>query len=305
MREKKNECCISLNSEEFRKIEEKGSLYLRAYLMEKALPWVMEETSDFLSDLDNEIKLKFKTACEFCEYDLEDAFSGSVDAFCKCGFFPTAELKYEFDSFMSMLIQGRYKNSRDSLRRMLEITLTSVVFLSEFKTEEEARDWVLSNIDSPFWKANLKVLKQMIDKYRCDDFSNELNDVYHRLCDYTHTKGVKHSTGICGGSQSVISNVVMPKFSKTDCISVCKDFLAVIGWIAVLLVVHNEALLIGVDVDSAFGFNDPISGFFGDVQVERLLEIMPEKYAEFFRGYANTSSICASVKQFFDAKIES
>jgi hypothetical protein len=282
--------------------EEKGSFYLRAFLYEKSLPGVMEQTSDFLSLPDDEIKLKFKTACEFCEYDLEDAFSGSIDAFCKCGFFPIAELKYEVDAFMSMLIQGRYKNSRDSLRRMLEITLSSVVFLSGFKTEAEARDWVLSNSDTPFFKSNLKILKQMINKYGCEDFSNDLKGVYHRLCDYTHTKGVKYSTGIQNGNESIISNVVMPKFSRNDCLSVCKDFLDVVGWIAVLLVVHNEALLVGVDVDEAFGLNGPISGFFGDTQVKRLLEIMPPKYAEFFCNYAKTSSICISVKGYFDAK---
>ena len=104
---------INLNSEELRNMEKNGRYHVRAFLQGQCLPDVMMRTADFIKTLDDTLGARFRLAGEFMAYDIEDAFSASVDALRRCGFFPYAELMYEFDAFQTLLVQGAFKSSRD------------------------------------------------------------------------------------------------------------------------------------------------------------------------------------------------
>ena len=290
-------------SPEFLEAEKRGVFTFRALVLQKSLPCVAALTAEHIDVGTGELHDKFRRACDFMKYSLEDAFSGSLDAFQKCGFFPYVELAYEFNSFQSLLLLGYYKNTRDSMRRILEVALTAVVMLSEYKNMSDANKWVSSESDAPFFSENIKVLKsiglvgELNNRF---EFIAEMRKLYWCFCDYCHTRGRNYSTRIKQGSEACISGVFIPKFSQTECELVMEQFCSTVGYLAVLLIVHNPALLLSVDKDSKWGLNGPISGFFSDGQVQDLLAVLPDGYADFFREYSKTNEDIVGLKEYFE-----
>ena len=295
---------INLNSPELREMEKKGRFHARAFLQGQSLPDVMMRTADFVQGLGNPLGCRFRLACDFMEYDLDDAFSGSADALSRCGFFPYAELSYEFDAFQNMLLQGAFKSARDSMRRMLDVCLTSVVYLLHMRSGAEARKWISSDADTPQFSKNVKCLKGNSIINTLDmrfDFTDGLKSLYWHLCDFCHTKGVEFSTGIRKGSQMAYNGIIIRGFCEDECRMTMEDFVSVVERLAVLIVVHNVGLLAPVDKDAKWGLNPPISGFFYEHQPQRLLDVMPKEYAEYFRTFAETDPTVVSLREYFDA----
>ena len=295
---------INLNSPELREMEKKGRFHARAFLQGQSLPDVMLRTADFIQGLGDSLGCRFRLACDFMEYDLDDAFSGSADALSRCGFFPYAELSYEFDAFQSMLLQGAFKSARDSMRRMLDVCLTSVVYLLHMRCGAEARKWISSDADTPQFSKNVKCLKGNSIINALDErfaFTDGLKSLYWHLCDFCHTKGIEFSTGIRKGSQMDYNGIILRGFCEEECRKVLEDFVSVVERLAVLIVVHNVGLLAPVDKDAKWGLNPPISVFFCEYQTQLLLDVMPKGYAEYFRTLAVTDPTVVSLREYFEA----
>lgn len=295
---------INLNSEELRNMEKKGRYHVRAFLQGQCLPEVMMRTADFIQTLDDTLGARFRLAGEFMAYDIEDAFSASVDALKRCGFFPYAELMYEFDAFQTLLLQGAFKSSRDSLRRMLDVCLTSVVYLLQMRSEEEARRWITSDAETPQFSRIITNLKQNQYVAQLDQrfgFTDGLKTLYWHLSDYCHSRGIEFSTGIHQGSEMNYNGVIMRGFNERECTKAMEDFVSVVEQLAILFVIQNVGLLAPVDKDAKWGLNPPISGFFYEHQTERLLNVMPSQYAEYFRALSASDPTIVSLREYFEA----
>ena len=261
-------------------------------------------SADFIQELRDDLGARFRLACEFMAYDLEDAFSASMDALRRCGFFPCSELMYEFDAFQTLLLQGAFKSTRDSMRRMLDVCLTAVVYLLNLKDEEDARKWVASEVKTTMAMANIKCLKQHLDVAVLDKrfkFTDNLHSLYGRLSNYCHSRGVEFSTGIRKGSQMDFNGIIMRGFNADECRKVMEEFVAVVGQLAILLVIQNVGLLAPVDKDAKWGLCGPISGFFYEHQTQRLFEVMPKEYAEYFKELAALDSRVKSLREYLDS----
>ena len=178
---------IDLKSKELQGMKQKGRYHVRAFLHGQTIPDTMMRAADFIQSLGDSLGARFRLACDFMAFDLEDAFGASMDALSCCGFFPYAELMYEFDAFQTLLLQGAFKSSRDSLRRMLDVCLTSVVYLIHVKSREEARRWITSDAETPQFSRSIKCLKKHQDVALLDEkfrFTEGLKTLYWHLSDY-------------------------------------------------------------------------------------------------------------------------
>lgn len=295
---------INLNSDEFRDVEKKGRYHVRVFLQGQILSDVMMRTADFIQMLDDTLGVRFRCAGEFMAEDIEDAFSASIDALSRCGFFPYTELMYEFDAFQTLLLQGMFKSSRDSLRRMLDVCLTSVVYLINAKSGEEAKRWLTSEAETPQFSRNINCLKQNPTVLQLDQkfgFTDVLKKLYWHLSDYCHTRGIEFSTGIRKGDEINYDGVVLRGFNEHECRKVMEDFILVAEQLAILLVIQNIGLLAPVDKDAKWGLSQPMSGFFCEYQTERLLEVMPNEYAKYFRTLAMSDSQIVSLRKCFES----
>lgn len=295
---------INLNSPELHEMEAKGRFHLRAFLLSQEMTDVMMRSADFIQELRDDLGIRFCLACEFMTYDLEDAFSASTDALSRCGFFPYAELAYEFDAFQTLLLQGSFKSTRDSMRRMLDVCLTAVVYLLGLKDEEEARKWVASEVKTTMVTGNIRYLEKHPDVAALDGrfkFTENLHALYGCLSNYCHSRGVEFSTGIRKGSQMDFNGIIMRGFNANECRKVMEEFVAVVGQLAILLVIQNIGLLAPVDKDAKWGLSGPISGFFYEHQTQRLFEVMPKQYAEYFKELAASDPRVKSLREHLDS----
>ena len=295
---------IDLNSKELREIGRKGRYHVRAFLIGQNIPDTMMRAADFIQSLDDSLGNRFRLACDFMAFDLEDAFSASIDALSCCGFFPYAELTCEFDAFQTLLLQGAFKSSRDSLRRMLDVCLTSVVYLIHVKSREEARRWITSDVETPQFSRSIKCLKKHQDVALLDEkfrFTEGLKTLYWHLSDYSHSRGIEFSTGIRKGTEMIYNGVVMRGFNESECRQAMEDFVSVVEQLAVLLVLQNVGLLAPVDKDAKWGLNPPISGVFYECQTQRLLNVMPNEYSEYFKALMISDPAIVSLRQYFES----
>lgn len=295
---------INLNTAELREMEKEGQYHVRAFLHGQNIPDVMLRAADFIQNLDDVLGVRFRLACDFMAHDLEDAFSANIDAVSCCGFFPGVELGYEFDALLTLLLQGAFKSSRDSMRRMLDVCLTSVVYLTRMKCREEARRWISSKAETPQFSRNIKCLQKRQDVVQLDKkfkFTDGLKSLYWHLSDYCHSKGIEFSTGIRKGNELSYNGIVIRGFNEDECRKAMKDFVSVAEQLVVLLVIHNIGLLVPVDKDAKWGLNPPVSGFFYEHQTERLLNLMPSGYAEYFKQIATDAPSLVSLREFFTA----
>lgn len=278
-------------SPEFLEAEKRGIFNFRALVIQKSMPCVAMLTAEQIDSGASGLHDKFRRACDFMRFSLEDAFSASVGALKKCGFFPYSELAYEFNAFQSLLLEGYYKNTRDSMRRMLEVTLSAVVMLSEYKNVSDANKWVSSESEAPRFSSLVKILEsnELVNELNNRfEFSKRMKELYWNFCDYCHTRGINYSTRVKHESDACISGVFIPKFSQEECELVMEQFCATVGYLAVLLIVNNPILLLPVDKDSKWGLDAPVSGFFSEGQVQDLLSVLPEGYNGFFANFVKT-----------------
>ena len=295
---------IDLNSKELREMGRKGRYHVRAFLHGQNIPDTMMRAADFIKSLDDSLGIRFRLACDFMAFDLKDAFSASIDALSCCGFFPYAELTYEFDAFQTLLLQGAFKSSRDSLRRMLDVCVTSVVYLTHVKSREEARRWIASDAETPQFSRSIKCLKTHQDVALLDEkfgFTEGLKTLYWHLSDYSHSRGIEFSTGIRIGSQMSYNGVVIRGFNESECRRAMEDFVSVVDQLAILLGLQNVGLLAPVDKDAKWGLNPPISGFFYECQTQRLLNVMPNEYSEHFKTLMSSDPAIVSLRQYLES----
>lgn len=274
----------------------------RGFFLKDSIPDIIDETITFIENSYHKFEL-LKEAQSFIADDLPDSQKGDFKSLSRCGFFPFTEAAWEMDKALSLIFTGFYKHSFDAMRRALELLVIGICFMSEHKTNKDAKEWVLSKCDTPHFSKTVKKLRTSGIWALIDDKLNwkgALLDHYGNLSDKIHTKGLEESHHKLSPFKSVFNGIVVPNFDSKACSFAFDSFLVTIGQMAILICSDNPNLLIGFDIDSKFGDCSPMCGLFYQSQTERTLNLMPGDFRAFFIEYSKSSDECKSFSKWLE-----
>jgi len=275
----------------------------RRDLLKSSLETVLFETSEYIYDEYPYIE-KLERAELFCKFELMEAPTSIVDHLEKVGIFPWVEAAHELDSCLTVIFEGNYKNSFDSLRRAIELVVTGSFFVLDNVEPEKAREWMGSDRSTPNFKRALEGIEKAC-QYRVSDeeepWTDSLLEHYWELCDVIHVKGVKNSSSEISPRYSFISGVSVPHFDKKACSLSLFYYLKTVELIALMVGLSNPILLVGFDLERKFGFNPPMSGFYNPTQSERLTSLIPDKFKSLVKRIVDSDPNIVSVSQWFDS----
>jgi len=247
---------------------------------------------------------KLDIAMIFSGFDLLDTLKAGSTELLRGGFYPSTEAGMELDQALKHALIGSYKAAYADLRRSLEMVLFSVYLTSKHKDHKWAFEWMESKEDTPYFSRILKDLAKE-DKYKELDAGFEwvthVKQLYWKLSDFAHNKGKLNGYRELNKINMHIGFTYATNINLDTLIDFCDYFLETLGEITTILALYNPILLVGVPIDEKFGFNPPMSGYFYDVQAERLNALIPAKYRSFFDDMiANDKEIIGILEWFND-----
>ena len=130
-------------------------------------------------------------------HSVMDLIPATVDNFWSGNLFPYTEAEYELHSSVYFATRGFYKHALNSLRSVLELGLLSVYWDIEDKSHIAIQDWLKSKKDTPYRPKIKSRLLENRNIKRFDDeggFFTQLDDIYKKLSNFTHTKGARYSS---------------------------------------------------------------------------------------------------------------
>ncbi|MFD2966200.1 hypothetical protein [Sphingobacterium bambusae] len=231
---------------------------------------------------------KLKSCIRFTSVCMLDAIPYSFELYQTIGFFPITEAIDELDYAIKHALLGSYKASFADLRRALELTVLTVYFTQGETQLEQGSEWYKSKTDTPYFTKMLKELVKL-DKYskvqELYDWSAGVKQHYYNLSDYSHNKGADKSYRELSGSNSRIMASHLP-FVNTNTLEIFLElYIKTVSTIATLLALNNPIILKGIDLESKFGLNTPISGFFSEGMAALTFDIIEVPYKEFFKNF--------------------
>lgn len=168
---------------------------------------------------------------------------------------------------------------------------------------EKARAWIKSNKSTPNFRRAIEKLVKCEPYFECESkckFSQFILDIYYKLSDYVHVKGMEKSHRKLNPSSHHYSDVAALLFHEDSCKYSLDLFIETISSISIVCALAVPRLLVGFDLDSKFGLNPPLSGFFTDSQAERLYLLIPEQFRAFIQDLEKNDEGIRSVKDWFD-----
>ena|GEM_PF-1136868 len=213
----------------------------------------------------------------FVSYDLPDAPRADVGSLRRLGFFPWVEIERELSEALNLLLLSSYKAVYDCYRRALELTVVAIYFTQEHVPEGEGRQWYRADTPTPFFARIVPRLFANSRFGKMDSecaWGDEIKTFYWKLCDVVHVRGHDASYDAIQPSSFHFNDVSCPEYSEESLSLVVDAFIETVRHIATAVAIDNPVLIFGLDLDARFGLNPPISGFFQDVQAERLRELL-------------------------------
>jgi hypothetical protein len=201
--------------------------------------------------------------------DLLDLIPETLDNFWSGHTFPYLESEYELESSIALASLGFYKQAIACLRNVLELGLLSIYYNLEDKGHEEIQKWFHALEDTPFKK---KIIAKIMTEKNIEKYSHKINveekinTLYHRLCNFSHTKGFKHSS-----RELIQSNI--NQFIE-DTFILWLDLLK--HTVQLIVELHLLKYPIGLQytpMENKYGINGPIGGFLEPFQIERIKKI--------------------------------
>jgi hypothetical protein len=244
-----------------------------------------------------------ETARLFSDYDLLDAAPSAGDTLMKLSLFPWIESSNELDKSLSLIMLSFYKNSYDSMRRALELIVVGSFFILDDIEMDKSRAWLKSNNNTPNFRRMLEKLVKYDPYCQCEEsckFSNYLLNLYYRLSDYIHVKGIEKSQRKIKSAMGRFNGVELLGFDEKPCKESLDLYIETVQAIGLLCALSTPWLLVGFDLDSKFGFNSPLSGFFEYDQAERIRLLIPEKFYPFINWLKETDERIRSIVEWFE-----
>lgn len=248
----------------------------RVSMILEASAIVPAESAAFIRDRYQNRRL-LETAIDFCNYDLVEAPSASFHDLRKVGFFPWVESSDEFDSALTLALQGHYKATVDHIRRGLELILIGIYFTATKVDEQYARAWLKSERNTPFFS---KVSSQLakLERFSAIDtdcqWLRQLESFYYKLCDIIHVKGTGASYQNIQPCRLRINGIKMLSLHEKSLETVLDLLIHGARHCATALSLSNPIILVGLPLEEKFGMNPPASGFFNQAQSERLWALL-------------------------------
>jgi hypothetical protein len=234
---------------------------------------------------------KFEEARIFVKDDLLDCMRGDFESLARVWLFPAVEASLELSECLNRFLDCAYKSSRDNMRRALELILVGAYFSYSHISPNDARSWLKSMRDTPYFARVVKDLSALPRFKRLNvehKWADSISRFHWNLCDTIHTKGEKQSLRELQPVHATINSVRVPEFNE-DALSVSLDlYLQTVSHLAVILAAYNPVLLVGFPLLDKFADNPPLSGFFEDHQAETLWRLIPEHYQPSFSHIVET-----------------
>jgi hypothetical protein len=234
---------------------------------------------------------KFEEARVFVDHDLLDCMRADFKSLERVWLFPAVEASLELSECLNRFFDCAYKSSRDDMRRALELILIGAFFSCTHISAAEARCWLKSTRDTPYFTRVVKDLSALPRFERLNvahKWADSISRFHWDLCDTIHTKGEKHSLRELQPVHATINCIRIPEFNEDALRSSLDLYLQTISHIAVILAAYNPVLLVGLPLLEKFADNPPISGFFEEHQAETLWRLIPERYHTSFRRIVET-----------------
>ncbi len=274
----------------------------RGFLLSESGSWTLTESAKFINEQYDDCDT-LKRAIHFAKYNLLDAAPSYVDTLKKIGFFPWIEVADEIEKSLNLIMMSFYKNSYDSMRRALELIVVAAFFVSDNTETKKAREWIKSNSNTPYFKSTLEKLIKDEPYSSCEqrcEFKKYVLDVYYRLSDYIHVKGLEKSNSRLTPSTHDVTGVRLLIFNETACKKSLDLFIETTRIISLICVLILPQLLLGFDLERKFGINGPASGFFTEKQAERIYKLIPEHFKNFIDELKMCNEV-HSVRLWFDS----
>jgi hypothetical protein len=256
-------------------MDTKNSSYFSQYFylrhIEKHIDEVVVATAKFFDDHSEYAHIIDDYISVF--HNISDLIPATEENFWSGNLFPYTEAEYELHSSVYFATRGFYKHALNSLRSVLELGLLSVYWDIEDKSHIEIQEWLHSKEDTPFRKKVKKRLLENTNIKRFDDeggFFAQLDDVYNKLSDFTHTKGARYSSRALTVSNFNTFNEKSSKYWV-------QSLQEVIRLVMILHILKYPVAYQYTPIDDKFGLNGPAGGFWKPQQVERVKAIFDEE----------------------------
>lgn len=272
----------------------------RQYLLSEPLSGVLARSTEYIQNHYKSCE-QLEAVCCFMEDDLLDARSGEVLSLLRVGFFPWIEAQHELGVALDQALLGFHRASYDHQRRSLELILVGTWFVSGQTTHEEARKWINSRDQIPFFSKTLDNLSKedlYVELDTQTDWASDVKRFYRHLCDILHVRGIRNGINALKPNQCIFNGLPVPVYSEETLEKVLDSLIATIGYIALLLAMSNPVLLFGYPVEKKYGINGPL-GFFEEEQAKRLRTLIPEKYRNSLVVLAEKDYGAAGFKEHF------
>lgn len=274
----------------------------REYLLAKTAVPTLSKTTDYIRNQYINSKL-LETARLFADNDLLDAAPSAVDTLRKLSLFPWVESSIELEKSLSLIMLSFYKNSYDSMRRALELIVVGSFFMLDDIEIDRSRAWLKSNENTPNFRRMLKKLIKHEPYCQCEvncQFCSDLLDLYYRLSDYIHVKGIEKSHRKIKPTTHRFNGVELLGFDEKSCKESLNIYIETVRAICFLCALSTPWLMIGFDLYNKFGLNPPLSGFFEYDQAERLHSLIPDKFREFMVNLIMTDDGIHTIVEWFE-----
>lgn len=246
---------------------------------------------------------KLEVGMIFTGHDLSDAIKADLQQLTRVGFYPSTEAEKELDCAIKHTLTGSYKAAFADLRRALELILASVYLTSPEVSKEKAIRWMDSEENTPMFS-------KMVDQLSRDErfkgidqtcqWRENIKNLYWKLSDFSHNKGMLKGYAELNKRHSQLGMTFDLGINMDTVRTLCDFYLEVVGEIVAMLAIYNPIILVGLPLDTKFGFNPPFSGFFYDVQADRALSLLPEKYKLFFDSMRRNSPEIKGITQWMN-----
>jgi hypothetical protein len=275
-------------------LELKGRLYLTG--IENRL----EDSLKFISDSYTQ-KNWLDDCLKFVNWHMADGVKSTIDQLNTIGFYPIVEASLELDHSLKHALFGSYKAAFADIRRALELAVLSVYFVSSESRSEKAKEWIKSKTDTPFMSRMLKELiksDRFLELHTQCNWEADVKELYYGISDYSHNKGTEKSYNHLNRINFHTGGSHLPNI-YTETLSIFLDhYIKTVRQIATILALYNPVLLIGLNMEEKFGFNDPFSGYYGDYESGLLTKLIPDNYKPFFEHLKTTDEEVIGTKKW-------
>lgn len=235
---------------------------------------VLHQSNDYLranpeiSEQLRETLLVYQSLTDLPPITGDNVFSGHL--------FPQVEAETELEDSIALCKLGFYKHAIGALRHLLELGLLSVYWDIDGKSHHEIQGWLKSDEPTPFKTKILKRLRTHPNIQRFDkthELFADTSRLFDRLNDFTHTRGIQHST-----RRLKKSNV--NTFNDQALLEWLDLLTGVVGIIATFHLLVYPIGLQYTPLDDKFGLNPPAGGFLQPIQMDRLKRFLDKRWLE-------------------------